>query len=98
MSSYISSTNNRFYVAREDTYGTTPAIDSSHRIPAVRLKASQSRDSVKRQDKTGSRTFIGLPSGVRRWSSFELTTYMTAWMDQTKEPAHGALFQGALGG
>lgn len=98
MSSYISSTNNRFYVAREDTYGTTPAIDSSHRIPAVRLKASQARDSVKRQDKTGSRTFPGLPNGIRRRSSFDLTTYMSAWTDQMRQPVHGPLFEAALGG
>jgi hypothetical protein len=98
MSSYISSNNNRFYVATESSYGMAAEIQSYHRIPAVKLKAKQEREHVQRRDKTGSRTFPGLPASIRRVTSFGLNTYMTGWGDQQREPAHGALFTAAMGG
>jgi hypothetical protein len=97
MASYISSTNNRFYVVSESSYGTAPAIQATQRIPAVRLKATQSREAVKRLDKTGSRTFLGWPAGLRRPSLFDLSTYMTAWSNQSQPPGHGPLVEAAMG-
>lgn len=98
MPSYISSNNNRFYAATESSYGVAPAIQSHHRIPAVKLKITQQKEHAERKDKTGSRTFLGTPAGVRRQTAFSLGSYMTAWVDQTREPAHGALFSAAMGG
>jgi hypothetical protein len=95
---YISSNENRFYVALEQSYGNTASIDSINRIPALKLIAKQKTEKVQRKDKTGSRTFAGNPAGVRKETSFELQTYMTNWADQTNQPAYGPLFQACLGG
>jgi hypothetical protein len=97
MSTYISSNDNRFYVALEQDYGSAPQITSQHRISAVRLKAKHQRDAATRRDKTGTRTFLGVPTTTRRKTSFDLSTYMTAWGDTSQPPGHGALFQAALG-
>jgi hypothetical protein len=97
MSTYISSNDNRFYVALEQNYGAAPQITGLHRISAVRLKAKHQRDAVVRRDKTGTRTFLGVPASTRRKTSFELSTYMTAWGDASQPPGHGALFQAVLG-
>jgi hypothetical protein len=51
-----------------------------------------------RKDKTGSRTFPGTPSLLRKRTSFELKTYMTGWTQQGREPAYGPLFRASLGG
>jgi hypothetical protein len=95
---YISSNENRFYVALEQSYGNTASIDSINRIPALKLIAKQKTEKVQRKDKTGSRTFAGNPAGLRKETSFELQTYMTNWADQTNQPAYGPLFQACLGG
>jgi hypothetical protein len=97
MSSYISSNNNRFYVATEQSYGAATAITAENRIPAVRLTARQQREQGRRRDKTGTRTFLGVPRSTRRRTSYELSTYMTSWSNTSKPPAHGALFEAALG-
>ena len=97
MPSYISSNNNRFYVGIEASYGAA-AVAQLDRIPAVSLKAKHQRERLQRRDKTGTRTFLGLPSNGRFQTTFELSTYMSAWTDSTKAPAHGALLQAALGG
>jgi len=96
--SYISSNDNRFYVAPEQAYGNAAAIAAGARIPAVKLTTKQQTVKAQRKDKTGSRTFLGNPSGLRKQTSFALRTYMTAWSDQTVLPAHSALFQACLGG
>ena len=98
MSSYISSSNNRFYVASESGYGVAPAIQGEHRIPAVRLRARQEQDRGERKDKTGSRTFAGNPAGIRKRTTFGLNTYMTGWSAQGQEPSHGPLIRAAMGG
>jgi hypothetical protein len=98
MSCYISSNNNRFYVAPESTYGVVPAITSQNRIPAVKLTAKQVPAQTSRSDKTGSRTFVGLPNTIRKTTSFQLDTFMTEWTDQTAPPSEGPLFQAAMGG
>jgi|SRR5579872_1190598 len=93
---YISSNANRFYCAPENGYGNVAAITSANRIPAVKLTAKQQREVTARKDKTGSRTFGGLPSGGRRKTTFDLRTYLTTWPG-SNPPAYGALVQGALG-
>ena len=95
--SYILSNNNRYYVALEASYGNAAAVSAVNRIPAVKLTAKQRPEKVQRKDKTGSRTFVGNPSGLRKQTSFQLTTYMTNWADQTAAPVHGPLFQACLG-
>lgn len=99
MASYISSNDNRFYVALEPTYGQVPTPVAQNRFPAVKLTTRQKTEHVTRKDKTGTRTFQGLPGGLRRSTSFGLTTYMTSWDFKTgSQPAYGPLFQACLGG
>ena len=98
MPCYVSSTNNRFYVGLEQNYGAVGAVTEKNRIPAVKLEARQKSGLRTRRDKTGSRTFAGLPSGVRRTTDFALETFLTAWTDQAHQPSHGPLFQAAMGG
>jgi hypothetical protein len=96
--SYILSNDNRFYVALEQSYGVAAAIATSNRIPAVKLTTKQQREKVQRNDKTGSRTFAGNPSGLRIQTSFGLKTYMANWTSGSGLPPHGPLFQACLGG
>ncbi len=98
MPSYISSSENRFYTAPEGSYGQVPAITSENRFPAVKLTAKQTVDRLQRKDKTGSRTFAGLPAGIRKQTQFSLKTYLTSWPNQSVEPGYGPLFRAALGG
>src|ERR1700687_5961837 len=98
MSCYISSNNNRFYVALESTFGNVPGITGQNRIPGVRLTAKQVPEQTIRRDKTGSRTFVGLPNGIRKKTNFQLNTFLTTWTNQTVPPSYGPLFQAAMGG
>jgi hypothetical protein len=95
--SYIPSNDNRFYVALEQSYGVAAAVSASNRIPAVKLTAKQQTEKVQRADKTGSRTFPGIPSGLRLQTSFGLTTYMATWNDPGVLPPYDPLFQACLG-
>ena len=94
---YISSNDNRFYVALEQSYGSVAAISNGNRIPAIKLTARQRPETTQRKDKTGSRTFPGLPANLRKDTLFNLRTYMTSWADQTAAPVYGALFEACLG-
>jgi hypothetical protein len=102
MACYISSNDNRFYVAAESSFGAVAAVTAENRIPAIRLAARQRIERAERRDKSGGRTFAGIPSGVRRGTTFELATYMTSWANAAgpglAPPAYGALFGAALGG
>ena len=98
MSSYIFSNANRFYTALESSYGQVGAITAANRIPALKLTVQQQLDMADRKDKTGSRTFTGLPAGGRKRTNFELRTYLTSWDKSTAGPAYGPLFQAAMGG
>lgn len=95
---YISSKDNRFYVALEASFGQAPGSAAFHQIPAVKLITRQQHERADRKDKTGSRTFVGRPSGGRRTTTFDLTTYSRNWADQTQEPSYGPLFEACLGG
>jgi hypothetical protein len=97
MASYISSNANRFYTGLEASYGQVPAIAAQNRFPAVKLTAKNQMEKATRKDKTGSRTFAGMPPGMRRQTSFDLTTYMTGWPGQSSGPPYGPLFQASLG-
>lgn len=94
---YISSNANRWYCALENSYGAIPAITGANRIPAVRLGAQIQRQKSQRKDKTGSRTWAGLPTGMRRETTFDVTSYMRDWPDQGALPGQGPLFEAALG-
>ncbi|MBC7926553.1 MAG: hypothetical protein H7039_12930 [Bryobacteraceae bacterium] len=94
---YIASNDNRLYVAAETTLGTVPEILSDNRVPAVKLAVRQSQIIPDRRDKTGTRSWIGAPSGVRRETSYDLRTYLTSWIQQTEQPGYGSLFGAALG-
>jgi hypothetical protein len=97
MSSYTSSNANRFYTGLESNYGQTPVITAQNRFPAVKLTAKNQIEKADRRDKTGSRTFVGIPAGLRRNTSFTLATYMTSWGGQSAGPAYGPLFQSSMG-
>ena len=94
---YISSNNNRVYVGLESSYGSVPVVTTQNRIPLVKLAAKQVPEQTSRRDKTGSRTFVGLPNQIRKKTNFQLNTFMTEWTNQTQPPSHGPLFQAALG-
>lgn len=98
MSCYVSSNQNRFYVVIEPAYGQAVAPTALNRLPAVRLEARQELERIERRDKIGGRTFGGIPSGVRRRTFFELTTYMTDWPPEASAPGYGPLFSAAFGG
>lgn len=98
MGCYISSNNERVYVALETNYGQVPGITGANRIPVVKLGARQVPVATGRRDKTGSRTFVGLPNSIRKTTSFQLSTFMTEWVNQAAAPSQGPLFQAALGG
>ena len=98
MPSYISSNANRFYTALESSYGSTPSPQAANRIPALKLTVRQQLEVSQRKDKTGSRTFPGLPVGGRRRTQFELQTYLTSWSKTAGGPGYGPLFQAAMGG
>src|ERR1700681_1103120 len=98
MASYISSKANRFYTALEGAYGHVGSIASANRIPALKLGVQQHLETTQRKDKTGSRTFAGLPVGGRRRTTFDLQTLLTSGDKTAPGPGYGSLFQAALGG
>lgn len=98
MCCFISSNDNRIYAALESGYGAAASFTAEQRIPAVSLDVRQAVEQVRRRDKTGGRTFLGLPSQLRRRTSFDLTTYMTEWTAGSDAPPYAALFQSAMGG
>jgi len=98
MSCYVSSNSNRFFVALESAYGVVPAATGQNRIPGVKLAAKQVLEQNSRRDKSGSRTFVGLPNHIRTRTGFQLNTFMTDWVSGQAGPGHGPLFQAAMGG
>ena len=98
MSCYISSNNERIYCALESSYGVIPVITGSNRIPALKMKAKQVPEQTSRKDKTGTRTFVGMPNQIRETTTFEVDTLLTAWSNTSAPPAYGPLFQCAMGG
>jgi hypothetical protein len=97
MSCYISSSANKFYTALESEFGKVPDVSSECRIPGVSLRLQQTPDIRNRRDKTGSRTFLGLPSELRFETRYELRSYLSALPEGATAPAYGPLFHAALG-
>lgn len=96
MASYISSTANRFYVAKEAAYGQPAPVSSENRFSGARFQAHQVMEGTKRLDKTGTRTFLGAPKTARRHTAFEVRSYLTSWSG-VGEPGYGPFFQAAMG-
>ena len=95
---YILSNSNRFYTALENSFG---AIAGNYRdAPHSRRETGRPAavGTPNRRDKTGSRTFPGVPAGGRLSTKFQLQTYLTSWQKTNPGPAYGPLFQSALGG
>ncbi len=97
MGCYVSSNNERVYVAAESAYGQVPTVTAANRIPLLNLGAKQVPVTTGRKDKTGSRTFPGMPNTIRKTTTFQLNTLMTEWVNQTAPPSEDPLFQAALG-
>src|SRR5579885_1907787 len=94
---YISSNANRCYCAKEASYGAAATITAANRIPAVKLSAQQQVAKSQRKDKTGSRIWAGNPTGMRRQTTFNLTSYMRDWPSGTGLPGYGPLFEAVMG-
>jgi hypothetical protein len=95
---YVLSSANRLYVGLEQDYGHVPAVVAANRVPAVKLVARQRLERPERRDKTGSRTFPGIPWGLRKRTTWELKSYMTAWAQDSDPPSYGPFFEAGLGG
>ena len=98
MCCYISSNDNRIYAALESGYGTVAAFTAQQRLPAIKLDVRQATDKLRRRDKTGGRTFLGLPAAIRRRTTFDLATYLTEWPADASAPPYSALVRAAMGG
>lgn len=98
MACYIASNNNRFYVARELSYGAAADIEEAQRFPGVHLRIREQAETPRRRDKTGTRTFQGLPPDLRRRTAFEVKTYLPSREQGSDPPQWGALLESALGG
>ena len=96
--SFISSNQNRVYAGAEPSYGVAPSVEQMTRLPLVRLSARQRTELPKRLDKTGTRTFAGIPQGSRKHTRVELRTHLSQWVSQSEEPSYGCIFRSALGG
>lgn len=97
MCCFISSNDNRIYAAVESAYGTVPPLAAEQRIPAVKLNVRQTVERPRRRDKTGGRTFQGLPATLRRRNTFDLTTFLSEWVGGAETPPLDTLVRCALG-
>lgn len=96
MPTYIRSNSNRFYAAVESSYGVVAPVTSSDRFPATRMRAQQTVESVRRLDKTGTRTLTSGSRDGRRRTAFEVRSYLSALTSSGQVP-YGVLFQAAMG-
>jgi hypothetical protein len=97
MSGCVLSSQNRFYVGLESTYGTAPSVDASNRMSAVAFRMAQRREVRQRRDKTGGRTFTGLAPGSRRRTEISLETNLVENTSTRATPAEGALVEAGMG-
>jgi hypothetical protein len=98
MACYISSNENRVYAGLESAYGMVASLTAANRIPAIQFAPRQFAEVGRRRDKTGSRSYVGEPAGVRRRTEWRLQTYLSGWTEASGNPAQGVLFEAALGG
>lgn len=97
MACYIASNNNRYYAAREATYGQIAPISPQHRFAAKKLGIREQVETGRRRDKTGTRTYQGVPGALRRITTFEVESYLTGRASGAEAPQHAALLESALG-
>lgn len=97
MAECVLSTQNRFYVESESSYGVVPTISAGKRIPAIRLRARQEVETRARRDKVGGRTYAGVTPGSRKRTEFSVQTYLVSNATPSSPPAMGPLVQAALG-
>src|SRR5664279_335767 len=98
MADYILSNNNRYYAALESDYGVVPSIAAAHRVPGMRLAIITQKVAARRRDKTGTRTFLGLPGRPIKVTGYEFETSLMAQDEGVLPPAAGPMVQAALGG
>lgn len=98
MSGYVLSSDNRYYVGLEQEFGRVAGVSAAQRFPGIKLTARQRTEQRERKDKSGSRTFSGLPPGVRRKTDYSVECYMTEWEGGQQEPPYGPFFRAGLGG
>lgn len=98
MACSISANDNRFYAEREASYGAVAAVTAANRFQAVRLEARQETDVPRRRDKSGTRTYGGVTSRLRRRTWFEVETYLVSRESAGAAPGYGVLVESALGG
>ncbi len=98
MACYISSRNNRYYAAVEESYGTAAPVTAANRFNAVTLEAQFEYERPRRRDKTGTRTDLGFTGELKRKTRFALQTYLYSRESGDQAPRYGALVQSALGG
>ncbi|MBI4893436.1 MAG: hypothetical protein HY821_22635 [Acidobacteria bacterium] len=98
MACYISSRNNRYYAAVEETYGTAAPVTAANRFNAVTLEAQLEYERPRRKDKTGTRTDLGFTGELKRKTRFSLQTYLYSRDSGEQAPRYSALVQSALGG
>ena len=96
MANYVLSKNNRYYVALESNYGVVPTVSATNRVPGVRLAVTTEKVTVPRPDKTGTRTFLGIPGTPRRITGYEFETSLMAGTGALP-PAVGQMVQAAMG-
>ena len=98
MSCYISSNNERFYVALESAYGQVPAITSAESNSAGEADGETGSGADQRgRTRREAGHLSGCRTQIRRTTSFQIDTLMTEWTDQTAAPTQGPLFQAAMG-
>ncbi len=96
MASYIASSRNRYYVSMEQAYGQSAPISAANRFPANRLHLRQAYETIKRPDKSGTRTLQSQLVTGRKNISFDIASYLCPWSGNGT-PAYGPLFQAACG-
>ncbi len=96
MASYISSNRNRFYVSLEQAYGQAAPISSTNRFPGTRLQLRQTHETIRRLDKTGTRTLQAQLFTGRNQTIFEVSSYLAPWGGGSA-PAYGPFFHAACG-
>ncbi|GIU80538.1 MAG: hypothetical protein KatS3mg005_3776 [Bryobacteraceae bacterium] len=97
MSCYISTRNSRYYAAVETAFGQAAPVTAANRFSGLQFRVQQRREEIRRRDKTGTRTHLGIAGQPRKRTFFELSTYLYARDSGSIRPRCGALVEGALG-
>ena len=79
----VSSNNERLYAALETAYGQVPAITAQNRIPLMNLGAKQIPVATGGRIRQEAEHFPGFRTQFAETRSFQLSTLMTEWTNQT---------------